>query len=222
MRHNKNRPSGKKSGLCRSCAAVAAPRPRTNLALRVHPRTQDDRFVSHCRECGREKHTKNPVKKREAGLCRGCSAKRATRPVQSNGSRRCARCQEWRHVEEFHKRSDRRDGLHSYCKACVNAWRVNHKDVLLAASHRRTARKLGNGGSFTAAEWRELREKYGNVCLNCGSKERLSPDHVIPVSKGGSSDIGNIQPLCFPCNNRKRARIVDYRPAYSETAVSPA
>lgn len=135
--------------------------------------------------------------------------------------RRCARCEEWKALDAYHKRSGRADGHHSYCKVCVNEWRKNNRDVLLAANHRREARKRNNGGSFTAAEWRDLCERYGNACLKCGSTGKLSPDHVIPVSKGGPSDIGNIQPLCFPCNNKKRARIIDYRLGASPHAAIP-
>jgi 5-methylcytosine-specific restriction endonuclease McrA len=56
-----------------------------------------------------------------------------------------------------------------------------------------------------------LLAQHGHRCLCCGASEALTADHVIPVSKGGSSNIENIQPLCLPCNTRKGARIIDYR-----------
>jgi len=37
-------------------------------------------------------------------------------------------------------------------------------------------------------------------------------DHVLPVSKGGTSYISNIQPLCQPCNSGKKDKHIDYRP----------
>jgi 5-methylcytosine-specific restriction endonuclease McrA len=39
----------------------------------------------------------------------------------------------------------------------------------------------------------------------------LEADHVAPFTRGGTDDIGNIQPLCGSCNRKKFVSIVDYR-----------
>ena len=44
-------------------------------------------------------------------------------------------------------------------------------------------------------------------CVRCGSQQRLEFDHVIPLSKGGSSTARNIQLLCEPCNRTKGATL---------------
>ena len=75
------------------------------------------------------------------------------------------------------------------------------------------ARRAAAPGSFTAAEWRAIREKYGSICLACGQDGPLSVDHVIPLSKGGSNYADNLQPLCLPCNLKKGTRTLDYRRA---------
>ena len=75
---------------------------------------------------------------------------------------------------------------------------------------RRSAIK-NSTGSFTKQEWRELLEKYGDKCLCCGSKEKITLDHITPLSKGGSNSIDNIQPLCSVCNRKKWKDIIDYR-----------
>jgi hypothetical protein len=43
----------------------------------------------------------------------------------------------------------------------------------------------------------------GGKCVRCGSRHNLEFDHVIPVSKGGSSTARNIQILCEACNRSK-------------------
>ena len=69
-----------------------------------------------------------------------------------------------------------------------------------------------NTGRYTAREWRLMINWFGCACVKCGTVGKVSPDHIIPVSKGGSNKIENIQPLCQRCNlskgNRER---VDYR-----------
>jgi len=45
----------------------------------------------------------------------------------------------------------------------------------------------------------------GGRCQNCGSRQELQYDHVIPVSMGGATTDANLQILCGPCNRRKGA-----------------
>lgn len=80
--------------------------------------------------------------------------------------------------------------------------------------HRRRARKLGNGGDYTAQQWADLCTLYDYRCLCCGRQEpeiALTVDHIVPLALGGSNDIDNIQPLCKSCNSRKATRSIDYR-----------
>lgn len=53
------------------------------------------------------------------------------------------------------------------------------------------------------AVWRRDQGK----CVQCGTREKLEYDHIIPVSKGGSNTERNIQLLCEKCNREKAARI---------------
>lgn len=70
--------------------------------------------------------------------------------------------------------------------------------------HTRRARKAGNGGSHTAAEWIALCWSSRWCCAYCEigvAKPEL--DHRIPICRGGSNDISNIAVACGPCNRRK-------------------
>jgi HNH endonuclease len=44
-------------------------------------------------------------------------------------------------------------------------------------------------------------------CVDCGSRERLEFDHIIPISKGGSNTARNIELRCEACNRRKSASV---------------
>lgn len=47
---------------------------------------------------------------------------------------------------------------------------------------------------------------YGHRCWMCGSPERITVDHVKPLSKGGAHMLCNLRPACDDCNTRKGAR----------------
>ncbi|MCR9173461.1 MAG: HNH endonuclease [bacterium] len=54
------------------------------------------------------------------------------------------------------------------------------------------------------AVWKRDREQ----CVNCGSQKDLEFDHIVPVSKGGSNSLKNIQLLCLSCNRTKTNKIM--------------
>jgi 5-methylcytosine-specific restriction endonuclease McrA len=56
------------------------------------------------------------------------------------------------------------------------------------------------------------RDRYR--CQYCGrhrvdlrGREFLTRDHVVPISRGGANDWGNVVTACSPCNNRKGNRL---------------
>lgn len=49
----------------------------------------------------------------------------------------------------------------------------------------------------------------GYACLECGTDDitKLTLDHRVPITLGGSDDPENLRTLCKPCNSRKGARL---------------
>jgi 5-methylcytosine-specific restriction endonuclease McrA len=89
-------------------------------------------------------------------------------------------------------------------------------------SRKRRAARHASPGSFTAEEFEALCDAHGNRCLACGNTEAvLEADHVVPLTKGGSDDIGNIQPLCGTCNRKKFVSVIDYRSGWFAEVTGP-
>lgn len=62
---------------------------------------------------------------------------------------------------------------------------------------------------FRESEKRSVYEKQGGICPICGEHyeyEEMEGDHIVPWSKGGKTDISNLQMLCKKCNHEKSNR----------------
>lgn len=102
--------------------------------------------------------------------------------------------------------ADRRKRYARYWRELPHA-----RPLMCVLNNRRRARKRQNGGAYTQIEWDQLCAFYDHRCLCCKECKRLTVDHVVPISCGGSNAIENIQPLCMDCNRRKGAKTIDYR-----------
>ena len=92
----------------------------------------------------------------------------------------------------------------------LNKW-GNSED--LAKSNR--SERLANArrlARHSAAEWQAILWVCGNVCVKCGAVEDIVKDHILPIYRGGSDGIENIQPFCRSCNAAKGPENIDYRP----------
>jgi 5-methylcytosine-specific restriction enzyme A len=52
-----------------------------------------------------------------------------------------------------------------------------------------------------------MRKIQPGVCHYCHchvGRDRLTMDHVVPLSRGGKSTKGNLVPACKDCNNKKK------------------
>lgn len=101
-----------------------------------------------------------------------------------------------------------REGNPEKMRAFRKRWRIANLDVVSALSRQRRGRQRGNGGAHTAKQIADLLVKQKRKCVNClcSIEKKYHVDHIVPVARGGSNDISNIQLLCPTCNHRKSAK----------------
>ena len=150
--------------------------------------------------------------------------------VQLN-MKKCPRCDLTKSVESFYADGSRKDGLSPYCKDCKRSLRLQHKKdnpeknrkayLKWRRANPEAAREIARRYSYSNRAPKRppypkdaylmLVELFGERCLACGAKENITIDHIVPLSKGGGSQMDNLQLLCKSCNCSKQARTVDYR-----------
>ena len=91
----------------------------------------------------------------------------------------------------------------------VALYQKTHPEVHEKALARRRALCYNAPGSFTPDEFISKCLQYNNKCVYCGKVTKLTPDHVLPLSRGGSNSIQNILPACKHCNSAKGAKTFD-------------
>jgi len=132
-----------------------------------------------------------------------------------NGKRICKPCRKLWDKQNTRKRKEISKRWYEKHTVVANQrgikWRQENPDAVRAIKSRRRTTATQAGGSFTPQEWKVLCRRHCNKCLCCKRHRKLTADHVIPVSRGGTSSIGNIQPLCGPCNSSKGTKTIDYR-----------
>ena len=81
------------------------------------------------------------------------------------------------------------------------AWYAANKEKNTDTTHRRRARKATNGVNLvTAAETAAI---IAQPCMACDAPAPSTVEHLIPINRGGAHTIGNLAPLCKPCNSSK-------------------
>ena len=91
----------------------------------------------------------------------------------------------------------------------VKRWRENNPEEWRAmrsnSYSKRKAAERGNESCSVTTE--EAKRIASSPCFNCGSKENIHLDHIVPLSRGGRHSIGNLQPLCQYCNLSKNNKL---------------
>lgn len=85
-------------------------------------------------------------------------------------------------------------------KAFQDLTRKIQRTKPLSESKKRRGRR---DSEATATQRQRILRAYDYTCIQCGSKEEPTIDHVIPLAKGGTSYDDNLQVLCEKCNQAK-------------------
>lgn len=81
------------------------------------------------------------------------------------------------------------------------------RDVAYAVKARYKARKAQLPATLTPQDWEYIKDGFAHRCVYCNRQmQRLTQDHIIPVSRGGGYTPDNIVPACASCNSRKHCR----------------
>jgi 5-methylcytosine-specific restriction endonuclease McrA len=92
-------------------------------------------------------------------------------------------------------------------KEARRKWKQAHPEQVRAGVNARRARIRGASGTHTQTEWLEVVWRQQFCCAYCGTYKPLTRDHIVPLSKGGSDNIENIQGLCLSCNSSKGTKL---------------
>lgn len=149
----------------------------------------------------------------------------------------CTKCGKTKPVGEFHRRGDGA-GYRSKCKLCYRerllVYYKDHKTEYRQADarfrkahperqrqkmrvkrHRQRAILRGLTEHHSKQDRDSVLAKYGNRCLHCRAmppEVRIVLDHVVPLARGGTNTVDNLQPLCEECNTKKGPTTADFRP----------
>ena len=96
------------------------------------------------------------------------------------------------------------------CRAveAFHAGKITREQLLRGNTHRARARREGMAPGVRFA----IMERDGWRCVLCGRGAKSEPpvelevDHIVPVSRGGGDEEGNLRVLCVECNRGSGAR----------------
>lgn len=87
----------------------------------------------------------------------------------------------------------------------------------------REEREPGYDRAKRPADWPKIRERQLTrqpQCELCDG-EATEVDHIVPLAKGGTNKLSNLQSLCKPCHSRKTAREVGFFDGADEVDSEP-
>ncbi len=160
--------------------------------------------------------------------CRDCEkehSREASKAYYEKNKEACiARVNEWRKhsmhkTREYNKKSNKTNAKRykEYSKKYrqENAEKIREQERVrreknrerynvYAQKKRSLKRKLPS--AYTKKQWEECMAYFDGECAYCGSAEKLTQEHFIPMTDGGEYADTNIIPACRHCNSSKRDR----------------
>lgn len=185
-------------------------------------RSDTKRRRSSCKDCDRARkqadYRKNPAKRRaqqeawcrsnherKLELARECYYRNRDKHLARNAAYYWANVEKKKAVHASYYKANREKLLAAcatWSKANLDKGRINQT--------KRRALERGAAGSFTEAEWGLIVANQRGRCAHCQRKTRLTIDHIVPLSRGGTNFAYNIQGLCGPCNFSKQDTLMAY------------
>ena len=126
--------------------------------------------------------------------CQNCKNAKARDWYLRNKERKKKAAQEWR------------DANRDKVAKASSAWTKANADKKLNHLHARKARLKQNGVYQVSAT--ELKRLYSSPCFYCGTSDKITQDHVIPIHRGGRHSIGNLVAACQSCNSSKQDKTI--------------
>lgn len=119
------------------------------------------------------------------------------------------------------------------CIWCGAAWQTHQKAALYCSErcskrhdrYTRRARRFDARGSFTWTDVVRLWIAFDRRCAYCLAPlplPELQAEHVVPLSRGGRNDVGNLLPSCGPCNvDKGRRTLPEWRVSREARGLQP-
>jgi len=173
-----------------------------------------DRHRAAVRERGRierqKRYAANPELAREQGrayYAANADAERAKAARYREANRERLRLKDrQKYAADPEKARTRAEEYRRRKPEVAKLYRRANKDQGYAATRARKALRRGAPHSdLSPAQWLEIQVVQDHHCYYCGKpcKGKLTQDHLVPVSKGGSHTLHNVIGACQSCNSRK-------------------
>jgi 5-methylcytosine-specific restriction endonuclease McrA len=175
-----------------------------------------DRYTSACKQCRLTQQKQYYIDNKATVKVKRAAYQKAHRPEQ------------YEHLKKWRKNNiekNREAGRRQYAeniehrRAVKNAWREANVEKIKSIQRKyalnnpeKTAEKqqirkvkMRSNGVYKVSK-KELIKLYSSPCIACGTTERVTIDHIIPIARGGIHGIGNLQSMCLKCNASKNNR----------------